>query len=97
MGYLPIIDENQATGELKETYEEIKKKRKLKRPSPILQAFSMKPGVLQAVLRLTDQVTITNFGGSAVGSLGRRWDQIHHRQQQEMLSTAVSSWNHCHY
>ncbi len=83
MGYLPIIDENQATGELKETYEEIKKKRKLKRPSPILQAFSMKPGVLQAVLRLTDQVT---FGGS---SLGRRWE--------EMLSTAVSSWNHCHY
>lgn len=83
MGYLPTIDDDQATGRLKETYEEIKKKRKLKRPSPMLQAFSMKPGVLRAVLHLTEQVT---FGGS---TLGRRWE--------EMLSTAVSAWNHCHY
>ena len=83
MGYLPTIDADQATGKLKEIYEEYKKARKLKRPSPIMQAFSMKPGVLQAVVELTNQVT---FGGS---TLGRRWE--------EMLSTALSSWNHCHY
>ena len=83
MGYLPTIDDGQATGKLKEIYEDLKKKRKLKQPSQILQAFSMKPGVLQAIVPLTDQVT---FGGS---TLGRRWE--------EMLSTAVSRWNHCHY
>ncbi len=83
MGYLPTIDDDQATGKLKEVYEKYKKARKLKRTTSIVQAFSMKPGVLQAVLQLTDQVT---FGGS---TLGRRWE--------EMLSTAVSTWNHCHY
>ena len=83
MAYLPTIDADQATGKLKEIYEEFKKKRKLKQPSPILQAFSMQPGVLQAVVHLTDQIT---FGGS---TLGRRWE--------EMLSTAVSKWNNCHY
>ena len=83
MGYLRSVDDDLATGRLKEVYEEIKKARKLKRVSPVLQAFSLNPDVLASLARLTNQVT---FGGS---SLGRRWE--------EMLSTAVSAWNHCHY
>ena len=83
MGYLPVIDEDHAAGTLREVYEEIKQVRKLKRVSPVLQSFSMKPEVLQLVMRLSNQVT---FGGS---TLGRRWE--------EMLSTAVSTWNHCCY
>ncbi len=83
MGYLPTVEDDQATGKLRQVYEEIKQARKLKRVSPILQAFSMRPEVLEEVARLTMLVT---FGGS---SLGRRWE--------EMLSVAVSTWNHCHY
>ena len=83
MGYLPIIDEDQATGKLKEVYDEIKKTRKLKRVEPVLQAFSMKPELLKMIGRLSYQIT---FGGS---TLGRRWE--------EMLSVAVSTGNQCHY
>ena len=83
MGYLPVIGDDQATGKLKEVYGAIKKTRKLKRVSPVLQAFSMKPELLDQVVRISDLAT---FGGS---SLGRRWE--------EMLSTAVSTWNGCHY
>lgn len=83
MGYLPVVEEEQATGELQQVYETIKKRRKLKRVSSVLTAFSMKPELLNEVARISDVVT---FGGS---SLGRRWE--------EMLSTAVSTWNGCHY
>ena len=83
MGYLPLLEDDQATGKLKEVYDAIKKARKLKRVSPVLQAFSQKPELLEEVVRISDLAT---FGGS---SLGRRWE--------EMLSTAVSTWNGCHY
>ena len=83
MSYLPTVKENQAAGKLKEVYDEIKKTRKLKQISPVLLSFSMRSEVLEEVTRLTFQAT---FGGS---SLGRRWE--------EMLSTAVSTWNDCHY
>lgn len=83
MGYLPVIGDDQATGNLKEVYDAIKKTRKLKRVSPVLQVFGMRPELLDQVVRISDLAT---FGGS---SLGRRWE--------EMLSTAVSSWNRCHY
>lgn len=83
MGYLPTIDEDQASGNLREVYEEVKKAMKLKHVSPVLQAFSFRPELLRSVIRLSNQAT---FGGS---TLGRRWE--------EMLSTAVSTWNHCHY
>ena len=83
MGYLPTVDDDQATGKLQEIYEQLRKSRKGIKVSPVLQAFSMRPEVLQSVSQLGAQAT---FGGS---SLGRRWE--------EMLSTAVSTWNHCHY
>ncbi|HJZ13747.1 MAG TPA: hypothetical protein VJ521_16455 [Acidobacteriota bacterium] len=81
--YVPTVPEHVAEGELKEVYDHIKKARKLKRVSPVLEAFSMKPNLLRTVTDLSNQVT---FGGS---SLGRRFE--------EMLSTAVSAWNRCHY
>ena len=83
MGYLPVIQDEQATGKLKEVYDAIKRTRKQKKVSPVLQALSRKPELLDQVVRISDLVT---FGGS---SLGRRWE--------EMLSTAVSAWNGCHY
>ncbi len=83
MSYLPTVKENQAAGKLTAVYDEIQKTWKLKQVSPVLQAFSMRPEVLEEVTRLTFQAT---FGGS---SLGRRWE--------EMLATAVSTWNDCHY
>ncbi|MBI4460648.1 MAG: hypothetical protein HY648_11390 [Acidobacteria bacterium] len=83
MAYLLVVDHDRAAGKLKEVYDAIKKTRKLKRVSPVLQAFSMRPELLDQVVRISDLAT---FGGS---SLGRRWE--------EMLSTAVSTWNCCHY
>ena len=83
MSYLPVVGEDQAMGKLLEVYDVIKKTRKLKRVSPVLGALSRKPELLEQVVRLSDLAT---FGGS---SLGRRWE--------EMLSTAVSTWNGCHY
>ena len=83
MGYLPVVEEDQATGKLKEVYDYIRVFRKQKRVSPVLKAFSMKAELLEQVVKLSDLAT---FGGT---SLGRRWE--------EMLSTAVSTWNGCHY
>lgn len=83
MGYLPVINEDQATGKLKEVYDYIRIARKQKRVSPVLMAFSMKAELLEQVVKLSDLAT---FGGT---TLGRRWE--------EMLSTAVSTWNGCHY
>lgn len=83
MGYLPLIGDDHATGRLKEVYDSIKKARKLKRVSPVLQVFSMKPELLDQVVKISDLAT---FGGT---TLGRRWE--------EMLSAAVSTWNGCHY
>ena len=83
MGYLPVIGDDQATGKLQEVYDALKETRKLKRVSPVLQAFSMKAELLEQVVKLSDLAT---FGGT---TLGRRWE--------EMLSTAVSTWNGCHY
>lgn len=83
MSYLPTMKENQATGKLKEVYDEIKKTRKLKQISPVLLSFGMRPEVLEEVTRLTFQAT---FGGSTLG-----------RRREEMLATAVSAWNDCHY
>lgn len=83
MGFLPVIEEDDATGKLQEVYNYIRVFRKQKKVSPVLLAFSSRAELLDQVVKLSDLAT---FGGS---SLGRRWE--------EMLSTAVSAWNHCHY
>ncbi|OFV98720.1 MAG: hypothetical protein A3H94_05445 [Acidobacteria bacterium RIFCSPLOWO2_02_FULL_60_20] len=83
MGYLPVVEDDQATGKLKEVYDYIRIVRKQKRVSPVLKAFSMKAELLEQVVKLSDLAT---FGGT---SLSRRWEEI--------LSTAVSTWNGCHY
>ena len=83
MPYLPIVDDDHATGKLGHIYKRIRKGIKAKRTPMIFQAFSTKPALLQALIPMAVQVT---FGGS---SLGRRWE--------EMLSVAVSAWNHCKY
>ncbi|MBI2819161.1 MAG: hypothetical protein HYX73_04210 [Acidobacteria bacterium] len=83
MGYLPVIDEDQATGKLKEIYDYIRIVRKQKQVSPVLKAFSMRAELVEQVVKLSDLAT---FGGTTLG-----------RRVEEMLSTAVSTWNGCHY
>jgi hypothetical protein len=81
--YLPIVDDDHATGKLRYIYKRIRKGIKAKRTPTIFQAFSPRHELLQALIPMAVQIT---FGGS---SLGRRWE--------EMLSVAVSAWNHCKY
>ena len=83
MPYLPIVDDDHATGKLGTLYKRIRKGMKEKRTPAIFQAFSLKPELLKALIPTAVRVT---FGGS---SLGRRWE--------EMLSVAVSTWNRCRY
>ena len=83
MPFIGTIEDARATGKLKKIYKAIKKAMRAQKVPAIFQAFSIKPELLKESIRLVRHIT---FGGT---SLGRRWE--------EMLSTAVSAWNHCHY
>ena len=83
MPYLPTVEDAEATGKLGTIYNAIKKAMRAKKVPAIFEAFSAKPEMLKELIRLARHIT---FGGT---SLGRRWE--------EMLSTAVSAWNRCHY
>lgn len=83
MPYLATVGEAQATGRLKRIYKMIKRGLGVKKVPVIFEVLSLKPPVLEASLRLARLVT---FGGTTLG-----------RRREEMLSTAVSAWNHCPY
>jgi len=84
MTWVKTFAENEATGRLAEVYGEI-----LKHPLSIggvpniMKSMGLRPEALNSVWRLALGIT---FGASTLG-----------RAREEMIATAVSALNHCHY
>lgn len=81
MSWIRIIDEDEATGDLAETYEGLKKKRG--KVSNILKVQSLNNGVMRAHMDLYMLLMFERSGLS--------------REEKEMLATAVSVANGCDY
>lgn len=82
MPYVREIEPDQATGRLKEIYEDMLVEWGGRIPA-VLQVLSLRPETLDSVRK---QNRVIAFGGS---TLGRRWE--------EMIATVVSSRNGCYY
>jgi hypothetical protein len=84
MAWVKTFDENEATGRLAEVYAEIKKTPLGGGRVPnVMKCMSLRPEGLLSVWRLNLGIT---FGASTLG-----------RRREEMIATAVSALNHCHY
>ena len=84
MAWVRTFDESEATGALAEVYAELKKAPFAGGRVPnIMQCMGLRPQALMGVWRLNMSIT---FGASTLG-----------RRREEMIATAVSALNHCHY
>jgi len=81
MAWIRVISDAEATGDVKEVYEEVKGK--IGRISPMLQAMSLRPEVLKRVHEMGNAI---HFGGSSLG-----------KQLEQMLAVVVSATNGCRY
>lgn len=82
MPFIRTVERDEATGPLKELYEEIVKLRGGRLPPPF-KAASLYPEAVQAIKDLNMTVT---FGASTLG-----------RRKEELLATVVSQINECDY
>ena len=84
MAWVRTFDESEATGPLAEVYAELKKVPLMGGRVPnLMKCMSLRPQALMGVWGLNMAVT---FGASTLG-----------RRREEMIATAVSALNHCHY
>jgi hypothetical protein len=84
MAWVRTFDEDEATGRLAEIYGELKKTPLAGGRVPnIMKCMGLRPEALVGVWRLNMGIT---FGASTLG-----------RRREEMIATAVSALNHCHY
>ncbi len=81
MAWIKTIDEQEATGALRELYEEVK--RRVGFIPNILKVYSLRPDVLRTLQPFYEALM---FGPSGLS-----------RAQREMIATVVSTLNHCHY
>ena len=81
MAWIRVIDENNAMGELKETYEFVRKRRG--KISNVMRLHSLNPKAMQAHIEL--YLTLM-FGQSGLA-----------REDRELIGVAVSSANNCEY
>jgi len=84
MAWIRTFDESEATGRLADVYAELRKTRLAGGRVPnIMKCMGLRPEALMGVWRLNMAIT---FGASTLG-----------RRREEMIATAVSASNHCHY
>jgi hypothetical protein len=84
MSWVKTLDEKEATGRLAEVYAELMKAPRAGGRVPnIMKCMGLRPEALIGVWRLNMGIT---FGASTLG-----------RRREEMIATAVSALNHCHY
>ncbi len=81
MAYLRLIDENEATGELRRQYDAAL--RRAGKVFNIVKAMSLRPRVLRSAMGLYRDVM---FGPSELS-----------RAERELLAVVVSCANGCHY
>lgn len=87
MTWVTTIDHAGATGRLSDVYAKLLNsslgERRINKIPPIMQCMSLRPDALWSVWNLNGAIT---FGASTLG-----------RTREEMIATAVSSVNRCHY
>lgn len=87
MTWIRTIDQAGATGRLREAYSKLLNfslgGRRISKIPPIMQCVSLRPDALLSVWNLNSAIT---FGASTLG-----------RVREEMIATAVSAVNRCHY
>jgi hypothetical protein len=87
MTWVPEVNEQKATGRLAEVYAELLSRplggRRLASVPNIMKCMSLRPEGLFSVWKLNAAIT---FGASTLG-----------RPREEMIATAVSALNRCHY
>jgi alkylhydroperoxidase family enzyme len=84
MAWVKTFAEKEATGRLAEIYADLKKAPVGGGRVPnIMKCMGLRPEALISVWRLNMDIT---FGASTLG-----------RRREEMIATAVSALNHCHY
>jgi hypothetical protein len=84
MAWIRTFDESEATGRLADVYAELKKTPLAGGRVPnIMKCMGLRPEALMGVWRLNMAIT---FGASTLG-----------RRREEMIATAVSALNRCHY
>jgi len=84
MAWVKTFAENEATGRLAEVYKEIRQHWVGAQSIPnVMKCMSLRPEALLGVWRMSTALT---FGASTLG-----------RAREEMIATAVSALNHCHY
>ena len=84
MTWVKTFAENEATGQLAEVYEELMKHPLgAGRVPNVMKCMGLRPEALINVWRMNMGIT---FGASTLG-----------RAREEMIATAVSALNHCHY
>jgi alkylhydroperoxidase family enzyme len=84
MAWVKTFSEKEAAGGLADVYGELMKSPLGGGRVPnIMKCMGLRPEALSAVWRLNMSIT---FGASTLG-----------RRREEMIATAVSALNHCHY
>ena len=84
MTWVKTFDEKEATGQLAEAYAEVMQHPLAGGRIPnVIKCMSLRPEALLGVWRMNMGIT---FGASTLG-----------RAREEMIATAVSALNHCHY
>lgn len=84
MTWVTTFSKSEAAGRLAEVYAELSKSPLAGGRVPnIMKCMGLRPEALSAVWRLNMSIT---FGASTLG-----------RRREEMIATAVSALNHCHY
>ncbi|MGH9827849.1 MAG: hypothetical protein ACREDR_31910 [Blastocatellia bacterium] len=87
MAWVKEVDEHDATARLAEVYAALLRTplggRRLPGIPNIMKCMSLRPEALRSVWELNAAIT---FGASTLG-----------RAREEMIATAVSASNHCHY
>ena len=84
MAWVKTIDEKEASGRVAEVYTEVMKHPLASGRIPnVIKSMSLRPEALLGVWHMNMGIT---FGASTLG-----------RAREEMIATAVSALNHCHY
>jgi hypothetical protein len=84
MAWVRTFEEQEASGRLAEVYAEIKETSLAGgRVANVMKCVGLRPNALLGVWRVNTSIT---FGASTLG-----------RRREEMIATAVSALNYCHY
>lgn len=84
MAWVKTVDESEAQGDTAEFYNMLKKAPFFGGRVPnVIKSLSLRPQAMQGVYHMSSAIS---FGGSSLG-----------RVREEMIATAVSAVNKCHY